>query len=107
MGDPDREMSEADEEKLIEIKQQAAEAFSSGDYEKAVEGFTEAIKLNPQSALMFSKRANCYLHLNKPNAAIRDCNRAVDLNPDSATAHKFRGRAHRYLHSEHLIQHHI
>lgn len=33
----------------------------------------------------------------KPNACIRDCNRALELNPDSAAAYKFRGRAQRLL----------
>ncbi len=97
MGNPDQEMSESDEEKLSEIRQQATAAFADGDYEKAAGFFTEAIQLNSQSALMFAKRANCYIHLNKPNACIRDCNRAIELNPDSAPAHKFRGRAHRFF----------
>ena len=97
MGNPDQVMSVFDEEKLSELRQQAAGAFTDGDYEKAAGLFTEAIKLNSQSALMFAKRANCYIHLNKPTACIRDCNRAIELNPDSAPAHKFRGRAHRFF----------
>lgn len=97
MGNPDQEMSEDNEEKLAECRQQAMEAFSNQDYEKSASLFTEAIKLNPQSALLFAKRAYCYIHLNKPNACIRDCNRAIELNPDSAPAHKYRGRAHRFV----------
>lgn len=37
------------------------------------------------------------MKLKKPNAAIRDCDRALKLNPDSASAFKFRGRANRLL----------
>ena len=48
------------------------------------------------SAAVYAKRGTCYLKLKRPNACIRDCDRAVKLNPDSAAAHKFRGRAHRY-----------
>lgn len=95
MGNVDHEMAEGDEEKCSDIRQQAAEAYSEGNFEKAANHFTEAIKLNPQSALMFAKRANCYLNLNKPNACIRDCDRAIELNADSAPAHKYRGRANR------------
>ena len=95
MGNVDHEMAEGDEEKCSDIRQQAAEAYSEGNFEKAANHFTEAIKLNPQSALMFAKRANCYLNLNKPNACIRDCDRAIELNSDSAPAHKYRGRANR------------
>merc|ERR1712071_663704 len=72
-------------------------ALSEQNYEKAVEHFTEAINMNPQSGIMFAKRASCYLNLQKPNASIRDCNRAIEINPDSAAAHKFRGRANRLL----------
>merc|ERR1712012_801499 len=49
------------------------------------------------SAMPFVKRAQCLLKLSKPNACIRDCNRAIEINPDNAAAHKFRGRAHRLL----------
>lgn len=58
--------------------------------------YTEAILLNP-NALFFAKRAQAFLKLKKPNAAIRDCERALKINPDSATAFKFRGRANRLL----------
>lgn len=37
------------------------------------------------------------LKLNKPNSAIRDCEMALTLNPDSAAAYKFRGRANRLI----------
>ena len=80
----------------MEKKSAAMMALGEQHYEKAVEHFTEAIKMNPQSAIMFAKRASCYIQLQKPNACIRDCNRAIELNPDSAAAHKFRGRAHRF-----------
>ena len=96
MGDPEKmEVTEEEDEKCIELKQEAQIAFSDGNYEKAAELYTEAIKLNPQSALVFAKRANCYIHMNKPNASIRDCDQAIKINPNSATAHKFRGRAKR------------
>ena len=38
-----------------------------------------------------------YIRLEKPNAAIRDCDAAIALNPDSAAAFKWRGKAHRLL----------
>lgn len=62
----------------------------------AVNFYTEAILLNP-TALFYAKRGQAFLKLSKPNAAIRDCDRALTLNPDSASAYKFRGRANRLL----------
>lgn len=62
----------------------------------AVNSYTEAILLNP-TALFYAKRGQAFLKLSKPNAAIRDCDQALKLNPDSASAYKFRGRAQRLL----------
>ena len=56
----DQEMTEEDEDKLCNIKQEAMTSFADGDYEKAAGLFTEAIKMNSSSALMFAKRANWY-----------------------------------------------
>ena len=54
-----------------------------------------SLKINPTSAAMFAKRGNCYIKMKRPNACIRDCTRAIELNPDNAAAYKFRGRANR------------
>ena len=63
----DQELTEEDEDKLCSIKQEAVAAFADGDYSKAVSHFTEAIKMNSSSALMFAKRANWYGVLLKQN----------------------------------------
>jgi len=49
--------------------------IDQGEWEKAIELFTNAIKLNPNSAAMFAKRGTCFLKLNKPRACVRDCTR--------------------------------
>lgn len=46
---------------------------------------------------MYAKRGQCFLKMQKPNACIRDCTQALEINPDNAAAYKFRGRAHRLL----------
>lgn len=98
MGDPTKkEMSDEEMEKFDEKRSEAMSTFSEGEWEKAIEMFTEAIKLNPNSAAMFAKRGAAYIKLQKPNACVRDCTRAIELNPDNAGAYKFRGRAHRLL----------
>lgn len=97
MGDLNREPSEEELEKANEFRSSATAALSEGNYAKAVEDFTEAIKLNSSSAILHAKRASALLQMSKPNAAIRDCNKAIELNPDSASAYKFRGRAQRLL----------
>uniref|UniRef100_A0A2R9BE10 Hsp70-interacting protein N-terminal domain-containing protein n=1 Tax=Pan paniscus TaxID=9597 RepID=A0A2R9BE10_PANPA len=66
--------------------------------QKAIDLFTDAIKLNPRLAILYAKRASVFVKLQKPNAAIRDCDRAIEINPDSAQPHKcghaWNGRGH-------------
>jgi hypothetical protein len=76
----------------------AGDAKSSGDFAKAIELYTEALKLAP-SPLTFAHRADCLLKSAppRPNAAIQDCNKALEANPDSGKALKMRGTAYRLL----------
>lgn len=97
MGDVDKEVSEEDVDKSNDKKREAIDAFNTGEFQKAVDVYTEAILLNPGSALLYAKRGQGYLKLKKPNACIRDCSRALQINPDNAAAYKFRGRANGLL----------
>lgn len=97
MGDPSREITDDESDKFDAKKSEAMAFFSDGEWEKAIGAFTEAIELNANSAMPFVKRGQSYLKVSKPNACIRDCTRAIEINPDNAAAHKFRGRAHRLL----------
>ncbi|XP_076609339.1 hsc70-interacting protein [Chaetodon auriga] len=85
-------MDEANEKKMDAIN-----ALGEGDLQKALDLFTEAIKLNPCLAILYAKRASVFIQMQKPNAAIRDCDRAIKINPDSAQPYKWRGKAHRLL----------
>lgn len=67
-----------------------------GNFDEAIKLFTEAIFKNPLAS-MYAKRASCFIRMQKPNAAIRDCDEAIKINPDSAQPYKWRGRAHRLL----------
>jgi len=97
MGDLEKQPTEEDMDKAEEIRGTAMGQYSEGNFEKAVELFSEAITVNPHSAILYTKRGQSYIKLNKPNACIKDCTRALELNCDSALAHKWRGRAYRLL----------
>ncbi|KAK2104041.1 Hsc70-interacting protein [Saguinus oedipus] len=56
-----------------------------------------AIRLNPRLAILYAKRASVFVKLRKPSAAIQDCDRAIEINPDSAQPYKWQGKAHRLL----------
>jgi len=65
-------------------------------YDDAVKLFTEAIKNNP-SGILYASRAQALLDMKKPIAAIRDCDFATKIAPDSAKAYKVRARARRAI----------
>ncbi|KAK2833766.1 hypothetical protein Q5P01_017655 [Channa striata] len=88
----DEMMDQANEKKI-----EAINALGEGDLPKALDLFTEAIKLNPCVAILYAKRASVFVQMQKPNAAIRDCDRAISINPDSAQPYKWRGKALRLL----------
>ncbi|XP_010745507.1 hsc70-interacting protein [Larimichthys crocea] len=91
------EVTEEMMDQANEKKMDAINALGEGDLQKALDLFTDAIKLNPCLAILYAKRASVYIQMEKPNAAIRDCDRAISINPDSAQPYKWRGKAHRLL----------
>ncbi|CAI5674619.1 unnamed protein product [Oreochromis niloticus] len=93
----DTEVTEEMMDQANEKKMEAINALGEGDLQKALDLFTEAIKLNPCLGILYAKRASVYIQMQKPNAAIRDCDRAISINPDSAQPYKWRGKAHRLL----------
>ncbi|XP_073414152.1 hsc70-interacting protein isoform X4 [Dendrobates tinctorius] len=97
MGNDDLEVTEEMMDQANEKKVEAINALGDGELQNAIDLFTEAIKLNPRLAILYAKRASVYVKLQKPNAAIRDCDKAIAINPDSAQPYKWRGKAHRLL----------
>lgn len=97
MGDSSKVPTVEDEDAADEKRMEAQSQFSEGNFDKAIELYTEAIKLNPQHAILFTKRGQVHLKLQKPAACVKDCTHALELNCDSAPAFKFRGRAYRLM----------
>ncbi|KAF3646084.1 putative TPR repeat-containing thioredoxin TDX-like isoform X2 [Capsicum annuum] len=71
--------------------------YNIGKLNEAINYLTEAILLNPSSAILYATRANVFVKLKKPNAAIRDADAALKVNPDSAKGYKVRGMARAML----------
>ncbi|KAK1327141.1 TPR repeat-containing thioredoxin TDX [Acorus calamus] len=93
MGDPSIEVTEENRDASQMAKGKAMHSISEGNFEEAIEQLTEAILLNPTSAIMYATRASVYVKMKKPNAAIRDASAALEINPDSAKGYKTRGMA--------------
>ena len=91
------EVTDDDRAAAAEAKAKAVAAQREGRLDEALALFTAAIERNPTSSLTFGGRAALLLQLRRPRAAVRDCDRALQLNPESAKALKVRGKAYRYL----------
>lgn len=91
------ELTEEAAEEQAALKEAAAEAAERGDLQEAVEKASAAIALGCASSLMYCRRAELLLRTQRPRAALRDCDAALAVNPDSGKAYKTRGRAHMQL----------
>ncbi|KAJ7975261.1 TPR repeat-containing thioredoxin TDX [Quillaja saponaria] len=91
MGDPSDEVTEDNLNAAQNAKSKAMDAIAEGKLDEAVDYLTEAIMLNPNSAILYASRAGAFVKLKKPNAAICDAEAALKINPDSAKGYKMRG----------------
>ncbi|XP_050746860.1 LOW QUALITY PROTEIN: putative protein FAM10A4 [Gymnogyps californianus] len=94
MGDENLEVTSGTMKQADEKKKVPFDAVGRGEFEKAVQLFTDAIKLNPCFSLtLYVNQASVFVPLQKPNAAIRDCDKAIKIDPNSAQPYKWRGKA--------------
>jgi len=91
------ELTEEEQDKQNGLKQQGADALEDGKQDLALEKFSEAIAIGCASALLYSRRAQLLMQLDRPKAAANDCTAALAINPDSAKAFKIRARANQKL----------
>ncbi|XP_010171636.2 golgin subfamily A member 6-like protein 22 [Antrostomus carolinensis] len=97
MGDDNLKTANKMMKQAIEKEREAFHALRAGELHKAVELFTDAIRFCPELAVLYVSRASVYLRLRKPIAAIRDCDKAIKINPDSPQPYHWRGKAFQLL----------
>ncbi len=51
-------------------------------YERAIQDYDEAIRLDPNYAIAYNNRCWTYGLIRRPNDALRDCNESLRLSPD-------------------------
>ncbi|GJW47263.1 TPR repeat-containing thioredoxin TDX [Tanacetum coccineum] len=97
MGDLSVEVNDESRDLAQTLKHKAIDAITEGELAEAIDHLTEAIMLNPSSAILYATRASVFVKLKKPNAAIRDADAALKINSDSAKGYKIRGMARAML----------
>ncbi|XP_010418273.1 PREDICTED: hsp70-Hsp90 organizing protein 2 [Camelina sativa] len=77
-----------------EAKAKGNAAFSSGDFDSAVNHFTEAINLTPTNHVLFSNRSAAHASLHHYDEALSDAKKTVELKPDWGKGYSRLGAAH-------------
>ena len=73
---------------------EALKLYNSGDYNGAIELYTEAIALNPNFEVAYYNRGNAYALQQQYERAIQDYDKAIALNPNYTNAYYNRGLAY-------------
>lgn len=68
--------------------------FKKGQYDKAIQDCSEAIRLQPNYASALGNRGSAYYNQGEYDKAIQDYGRAIHLKPDYAAAYNNRGAAY-------------
>ncbi|EDW85658.1 uncharacterized protein Dwil_GK23037 [Drosophila willistoni] len=83
--------------KANDIKDRGNTYVKKGDYDHAIEAYTEAVDVYPYDPIYFSNRALCYLKKEDYNSCVEDCEAAIRLDKLCAKAYYRRMQANESL----------
>ena len=83
---------------MEKVKKEAGDLFSAANYKEAIEKFGECLDLDPlnatyNSTILFN-RAVAYSKLSNNKEALKDLDRALEVNEDYTKAYVKRGELH-------------
>ncbi|OXB70467.1 UNVERIFIED_CONTAM: hypothetical protein H355_009357 [Colinus virginianus] len=79
-------------ERARALKEEGNELVKKGNHKKAIEKYSESLKLNQECAT-YTNRALCYLTLKQHKEAVQDCTEALQLDPKNVKAFYRRAQA--------------
>ena len=85
--------------KIKDIKDNLDEAdryYNNCDYDNAIRCFSEAIRIEPNSAPAYYMRGLSYYYKGKEDLAMADFTKAIELDPKNVDAYYYRGVSHYY-----------
>ncbi|KAL2018895.1 hypothetical protein VTK56DRAFT_10262 [Thermocarpiscus australiensis] len=71
-------------EQAESFKNEGNKFFKAGDYTRAIEFYTKAVVLQPNSATYPGNRAAAYMSAGRYSEALNDCKRAAELDPHNS-----------------------
>lgn len=78
----------------LQLKNEGNLLFGQQNYDAALQKYTEALVLDPNSAVLFSNRAACNLNMGRYLDASGDANEATKLDPTFTKAWARMARSH-------------
>ncbi|KAK4250539.1 hypothetical protein C7999DRAFT_38384 [Corynascus novoguineensis] len=75
---------QSEAEQAESFKNEGNKFFKAGDYTHAIEFYTKAVVLQPNSATYLGNRAAAFMSAGKYSEALADCKRAADLDPHNS-----------------------
>ncbi|KAK0056933.1 serine/threonine-protein phosphatase 5 [Biomphalaria pfeifferi] len=91
------EVKDEDKKKAEEIKEEANVFFKNEDYSKAIEKYSEAIRLNPFVAAYYGNRSFAYLRTECFGYALQDASKALSFDKNYLKAYYRRASANMAL----------
>lgn len=76
-----------------ELKAKGNKEFSAGNYNQAIEYFTQAIAIDSTNHVFFSNRSACYANLKNFQKALEDAEQTIKIKPDWAKGYSRKGAA--------------
>ena len=83
--------------KAIKYYNQGLEYYEEGQFELALECYTQAIKANPKDFEAYNNRGTIYQKLKQYEQALNDYNQAIKLNPEGIESYNNRGNTYSEL----------
>ncbi|XP_048879360.1 mitochondrial import receptor subunit TOM34 [Brienomyrus brachyistius] len=83
--------------RALSLKEEGNALVKKGEHTKAIEKYSQSLKLNSAEVTTYTNRALCYLSLKLYKEAVRDCVDALRLDPNNVKALYRRAQAHKEL----------
>ncbi|XP_048880371.1 sperm-associated antigen 1-like isoform X2 [Brienomyrus brachyistius] len=79
------------------LKEEGNNFVKKGQFQKALEKYSECVALKPEECAIYTNRALCYLKLERFAEARQDCDSALQLEPSNKKAYYRRAMAYKGL----------